>query len=408
MKVSIIIPIYNQEKYLEDCLKSVLNQDIEDYQVLLVDDGSTDNSKNICKKYCRQSPVFQYIYQDNSGLGEARNTGLKFAEGKYVLFLDSDDALETDCLGTLYAYMDKNETDILYVDEYVCDEKMNIGCINPTFPYMQTCIGKTDALEYCLQPAHIWARMYKRELFENIKFVNIWYEDMASFPELVHAAQKISYYKMPIVYYRQHKEAITHQEMDVRNLDVMKAWDKALHILNLTEKEKEAVVKSIKKSVITFSFFRMGYAKEYLAWYENVLLKEIIQKQSLPHNFEERLFQPDYPFIQQAKMIKDEKLIQNLEILEKLYIEGGVAYFTDKNKGEDNLMTEHVSLLYEGCLKLYCIRINAKSQVLHYAFQMLREQNLISLKGMIKKLVLEKIIVSAFMEYGCLVRIVES
>ena len=88
MKISIIIPVYNQEKYVEECLRSALHQDMEDYQVLMIDDGSTDASKEICLSYSEISPAFQYIYQENSGLGEARNTGIRHAEGRYLMFQD--------------------------------------------------------------------------------------------------------------------------------------------------------------------------------------------------------------------------------------------------------------------------------------------------------------------------------
>ena len=103
--ISIIIPIYNQEKYLEDCLESVKNQDLDKYEVILIDDGSTDNSKMICETFVKKNNNFRYFYQQNAGLGAARNTGLSYAKGKYVLFLDSDDAYEQNSLRRVFTYM---------------------------------------------------------------------------------------------------------------------------------------------------------------------------------------------------------------------------------------------------------------------------------------------------------------
>ena len=101
MLISVVIPVYNVEKYLRQCLDSVLAQAFSDYEVICVNDGSTDGSGRILKEYASGNPVVKVIEQKNGGLSAARNAGLKKAEGKYVLFLDSDDWLEKDALQTL-------------------------------------------------------------------------------------------------------------------------------------------------------------------------------------------------------------------------------------------------------------------------------------------------------------------
>ena len=101
MKLSIVIPVYNVEKYLRQCLDSVLAQTFSDYEVICVNDGSTDGSGRILKEYASGHSVVKVVEQKNGGLSAARNAGLKKAEGEYVLFLDSDDWLEKDALQTL-------------------------------------------------------------------------------------------------------------------------------------------------------------------------------------------------------------------------------------------------------------------------------------------------------------------
>ena len=98
-RVSVIVPIYNAEEYLRDCLDSLVSQTVaqEKMQVLLIDDGSTDESADICMEYCALHSNFAYKRIENSGVSAARNCGLKMAEGKYIMYLDSDDKLKKSC-----------------------------------------------------------------------------------------------------------------------------------------------------------------------------------------------------------------------------------------------------------------------------------------------------------------------
>ena len=111
--VSIVVPIYNVEKYLEQCLNSLRNQTHKNLQIILINDGSPDNCKNICERYCKIDNRFQLINKDNEGLGYARNTGLEFADGKYVYFMDSDDYLNENAIETLLSVAIQNHADVV-------------------------------------------------------------------------------------------------------------------------------------------------------------------------------------------------------------------------------------------------------------------------------------------------------
>lgn len=95
-KISVIIPVYNCEKYLNKCVDSVLNQTYTNYEIILIDDGSTDRSSEICDKYEKVSKKVKVLHQKNSGVSQARNNGVDIAEGKYICFLDSDDYIEKE------------------------------------------------------------------------------------------------------------------------------------------------------------------------------------------------------------------------------------------------------------------------------------------------------------------------
>jgi len=122
--ISVIIPIYNAEKYIGSLLQSIKNQNFSDYEVLLIDDGSTDNSAKICSEYCSKDKKLKYFYTENSGVSHARNLGISLSKKKYILFLDADDYIEKNMFYELYAFAEKNACDVTvcgYSMEYFRD-----------------------------------------------------------------------------------------------------------------------------------------------------------------------------------------------------------------------------------------------------------------------------------------------
>ena len=110
-KISVIIPVYNVEKFIEQSIKSVLNQTYKNLEIILVDDGSTDSSGSICDEYSKKDKRIKVIHQDNKGLSGARNSGLDIATGKYIMFLDSDDYFENNSCEILYSEIEKKQAD---------------------------------------------------------------------------------------------------------------------------------------------------------------------------------------------------------------------------------------------------------------------------------------------------------
>lgn len=129
--ISVVIPVYNVEKYLAECVDSVLGQSYTDYEIILVDDGATDSSGRMCDEYAQKDPRIRVIHQANSGLSAARNTGLKAARGEYVYFLDSDDYIEENTLERLAALAESEQADVVFFDGHVffdeCDEDDSVS-----------------------------------------------------------------------------------------------------------------------------------------------------------------------------------------------------------------------------------------------------------------------------------------
>ena len=122
MRFSIIVPVYNVEKYLSRCMESILRQSYEDYEIILIDDGSTDESGEICDAYARRDARIQIIHQENYGLSGARNTGLNVARGDWIVFVDSDDWIETEMLERLDAQINKAPADMYRFNMCKIDE----------------------------------------------------------------------------------------------------------------------------------------------------------------------------------------------------------------------------------------------------------------------------------------------
>lgn len=126
LQLSIIVPVYNVEKYLHRCMESLLAQDISDYEIILVDDGSKDQSPGICDKYAQDYSFVNVIHKKNEGLGFARNSGLAMAKGKYVSFIDSDDAVSADHFEVLLETAAKQNADVC-LGGMVCSNRPMLG-----------------------------------------------------------------------------------------------------------------------------------------------------------------------------------------------------------------------------------------------------------------------------------------
>lgn len=215
-KVSVIVPIYNVEKYLPRCIDSILNQSYSNTEIILVNDGSNDNSENICKKYKKRDSRIIYLYKQNGGLSDARNYGIRHATGDYLCFIDSDDYIHPKFIEVLINSLLKNNTRItscLY--KKVTEEKM----INFKTDINENVLllSKKDALKKLLEykPAniisnHITLKLFDKNLFENIEFpVGKNFEDIGTFYLLLDKVDKISIVPEKLYFYYCRENSIT-------------------------------------------------------------------------------------------------------------------------------------------------------------------------------------------------------
>lgn len=209
--ISIIIPVYNVEKYISECLDSILVANCFTGEVICINDGSTDNSNNILEQYAQQYPNIKHLSQQNQGIGATRNNGLDIATGKYIFFIDSDDTLAPHAIETLCKSVD--DEDIVYFDIINQNDKGEI-ILRPwskTIP-VKNVSGKDYYEHYYNGNVTVWSGIYKKSFLEqnNLRFLpNVYYEDELFTIQALCFAKNVSTIQESIYIYRRHSSSIT-------------------------------------------------------------------------------------------------------------------------------------------------------------------------------------------------------
>lgn len=222
MKLSVIIPIYNVEKYLDKCLNSVLKQIEKDDEVILVNDGSIDNSLSICEniKDLYKNNNIILINKQNEGVAIARNVGLKKATGDYIFWIDSDDWLDDNCIKYIKDTIEKTNSDIILFDFYNVNRKN----INPCFIFKEEKkINKEKILIEVAQDSFrsfLWRTVVKREIYKDIYFPEgiQMMEDFSVYHLLFHKAKTFYYIRKPLYYYRLLNNSLSQKKKNVMSI----------------------------------------------------------------------------------------------------------------------------------------------------------------------------------------------
>lgn len=225
MKVSLIIPVYNVENYLEKCLSSVEQQTYSQAEVIIINDGSRDNSYKIIDDFVARNENFICYKIENSGLGGARNFGLSKATGDYVVFLDSDDYIAKDCLEKFVDAAEKNSSDIVVCNSCdVAEDGTVISYSKNNIENITTSLHETPQI--LLNRPCAWGKMYRKSLFEDLSYVaREWYEDLRLTPKLFLKAHKITYIEDSLFFYVQRAGSIMNNANAHRNLEIIAAMD---------------------------------------------------------------------------------------------------------------------------------------------------------------------------------------
>ena len=198
--ISVIVPIYKVQDYLDRCVQSIVNQTYKNLEIILVDDGSPDDCPRICDEWAKKDQRIKVIHKENGGLSDARNFGLDHATGDYIGFLDSDDKVFNNIYERLYLMIKENDSDMamcsyLRSDEDLNNEELSIKTYNIKEIYDDIMLDKINA--------HVWDKLYKKECFDDIKFpYGLHFEDLAIFYKMAFNMKKITISNEQLYYYR--------------------------------------------------------------------------------------------------------------------------------------------------------------------------------------------------------------
>ena len=261
-KISVIIPVYNTEKYIEKCLKSLEKQTMQDFEIVVVNDGSTDESGRVIKNYMRKTRLkIKYLEKENGGLASARNYGLERALGKYISFLDSDDYLDENLFSKLEKYMDE-DIDLIKFKMKTVDEKGNV-IEKLDGPVFNVCSGEEGYKKLCttdkyMDPACIY--LYRRELFveNNFKYKLRYHEDFGLTSLIMIQAKTFVSTKFFGYNYLQTGESLTRgkdYKKDIeRAKDMLAHYDNMIAVIdayyNVSNETKDLVKRYYTNSVV--------------------------------------------------------------------------------------------------------------------------------------------------------------
>lgn len=241
--ISVIIPVYNVEKYLEKCVNSILNQTYKNIEIILVDDGSLDRSGEICDKLREEDKRISVIHKKKGGLSDARNTGIRKSHGAYLYFIDSDDFVDTQILEKLYSGIIKSKSDMALCDLVYCNEKMEN--LNDQYHHNQistAIVSRRKYWELLLQDENAafivaWNKLYRRNLFDGIEYpLNKLHEDEFILKDVVERCNSICIVGEALYYYLQRSNSIMGEASVRGDLDKIEAlFRRALYFFESDE-----------------------------------------------------------------------------------------------------------------------------------------------------------------------------
>ena len=258
-KVSVIVPVYNVEEYLAECLDSIIHQTLKDIEIICVNDGSTDSSLNLLKEYAARDSRIFIIEQENGGLGHARNVAIKKAKGEYIGFVDSDDWIEINMFQILYDLATKFDTDVTMCELKVFNQHTGIisqpGWFKLPFnsQYETLCISWKEINEvgFKITPGPV-NKIYRKDfiLKNNLEFAtNIYYEDVLFTYSSLIAAKKINFIRKPLYIYRHLRPGSIMQDKGKKHFDIFISLNRLQEAI-----EKSGKLEELKTTFYTFKF----------------------------------------------------------------------------------------------------------------------------------------------------------
>lgn len=295
-KVSVIIPVYNSEKYLDFCIRSVCSQSYSNLEILLIDDGSTDSGPDICDNYAEKDPRIKVIHKENGGLSDARNTGISESTGAFLFFVDSDDAIHSHLIEALVNILLSRDSDIAACNYQLFRNNGQISALplrtgNVTdFNPREFMLHYFDREKYQHSVVVSWGKLYKRELWDNIWFPKgKIHEDEYTTYKLIYRCRKISYLNAQGYFYRKNDIGIQRSSSAEKHLDAAGAYHAYFDFFHSDPEIYQKMIKAYLNFLISLGWLscekpaRKTITAEYLTYFGRFLF-------TCPHSFSELSF----------------------------------------------------------------------------------------------------------------------
>ena len=228
-KLSIVVPVYNVEKYLNKCLDSLANQTLDNYEVIVVNDGTKDNSQAIIDDYVAKYPtIFKSYIKDNGGLSDARNYGIRYATGEYITFLDSDDYIEYNTYQNMLEIAYRGNHDLVVADlEYVWEDHSK----EPLEKDGLNQVSDDDIKNLFLSPLFSWNKLYRKSLFDHLNCqypIGLWYEDIPVTLKFFSSINSVGYYHAISYHYLQRNSSILGSSYNDKMYDIFTIFENVI------------------------------------------------------------------------------------------------------------------------------------------------------------------------------------
>lgn len=238
-KVSVIVTVYNTEKYVEECIISLINQTYKNIEVILIDGGSTDKTPEICHEYEKEYENIRVVHKENEGVSAARNRGIEEATGDYILFVDGDDWIENNTIEALVWLEEENESDIAFIIKAGNEHSTGEVLIGD---------GKKMILHILeISAGEVWGKLFKKQIFEDVKFPEgKLHEDLYVMPTIFLKCKKIVAYHKGLYHYRIRDDGLMGKEIKGNLKDLYECWLDGIRKCRLLSSDKK-FVKDLQK-----------------------------------------------------------------------------------------------------------------------------------------------------------------
>ena len=301
-QISVIVPIYNVEAYLERCVDSILKQTFTDFELILVDDGSPDRCGEICDRYAETDQRIKVIHKENGGLSDARNAGIDIAEGAYLSFIDSDDWVLDTFLEVLYTEAKKNHADISVVNYHEEHEKERQEAKHVD----DKILTGIEALDFLYQPNYlaiycgiICNKLLKKELFSGIRFpfgkIN---EDSFTIHKLLYKADRVCFSGSDLYCYFQRNDSIMHKTFSEKRLDEYEVFVerakffkeyKLIDLMRENDRVRKVRIKSLTIQILNSNLTKQTKRK-WMKIFRDDVRKNYGRKHGIPYSLSDGIF----------------------------------------------------------------------------------------------------------------------